>query len=169
MPWHRCSERTSVTRPSGLEVLVVVGVGLGPSRSGPVTSKRASRRLEAVSSGPNTRKLAALGVGGHHVAEEAAEHSGGLAGGDPGLEDFDGVVGGSRADGDPVAARRRWRAGWRPCGAPLRGQGRQLRLQSGPSRRRAPRAGSCAATPPAGADGQGWFSGLGEGDLVGSP
>jgi hypothetical protein len=60
----------------GREVVVVGQVSASQARL--VTSKTASSRLEAVSSGPKMRKFAARVGSFDHVAQEAPEHARGL-------------------------------------------------------------------------------------------
>ena len=56
-PWHVCSLRISITRPSGERRSSPGSVAAIQVRS--VASKRRSRRFDAVSSGPITRKFLA--------------------------------------------------------------------------------------------------------------
>ena len=59
------------------QVLVDVG-SIGSSQVLPVTSNTASSRLEAVSSGPNRRKLRGAAFGRDHVAQHRAQDPGRL-------------------------------------------------------------------------------------------
>ena len=85
-----CSVSTSMTRPSASQVLVARARSRrATTRS--VTSNTAPSRLEAVSSGPNTRKFVLAGWLASRRAARA-QHAGGLAAAAPGAGHVDGVV-----------------------------------------------------------------------------
>ena len=95
-----------------------------------MTSKTASSRLEAVSSGPNTRKLRRLRVQLHHVAQELAHARAWLRPSPAGLRHVDGVVAEIRQPQIAQQQRRRWRAGSHPSvGAPSGASVGELRTQ----------------------------------------
>ena len=120
------------------------------SRRGRLSSKTGDRRLEAVSSGPKTRKLRSSALRRVDVADEVA-HGGHVLG----LDARRGRGRRRRSRGSPAcagraAAGRRWRGGSRPCGACPRARGPGCPASGGRPCRRAPRACSCAASPRSG-------------------
>ena len=88
-----------------------------------------------------------------HRAQVFAQHPGGLGRAWSRGRRPPGRTGGSRAAADRASAPRRWRAGWRPSVGRPSGPGPAAPGAAGRDRRTAPRAGSCAARPPAGPGG----------------
>ena len=110
-----------------------------------MTSKTSPRRFEAVSSGPKRRKFSR--VARDHVAQEAAEHARRLAEGRRRARHLDRVVaevGQDEVAEQHAAVRVRVRA---HAAVAASAPARRARAGAGPPRRRAPRAGSCAASP----------------------
>ena len=80
-----------MTRPSGARLLVD-RQDLGVPRLVGDLVARAPSRLDSVSSGPNEPEVGRVGVVGHHVAQERAQHPGRLRGGRARDLDLAGVV-----------------------------------------------------------------------------
>ena len=139
-----------------------------PPRSRSVASNTAPSRLDAVSSGPKSRKR--LGVRAHHVAQEAAEHARRLARARRPARARRRRSRGSPAARGRAAARRRWRAGWRPSAArPPGACASSVRDRPAVRRRTAPRAGRSASTPRASRRCSGLSARPGERHLVRAP
>ena len=122
----------------------------------PLALKTAPSRLEAVSSGPTSRKSRRSRGVLHDLFEQVAEDPGGLVQGGAGLVDGDGeaVQGRHRQVADEQAAVG-VRGGAQPPVRP-RGRRRGRRRWAGRRRRRAPRAGTSAARSPTAAGGRGF-------------
>ena len=136
-----------MTRPSGARWSSPGLVGSIQVRS--VTSKTGSRWLEAVSSGPNSRKVRCGGVGGDDVAQPGAQDAGRFVQCLAGLGDRHGVSRRSAAGPGNGSRCRRWRAGWRRCARRRPGRRSGRRAWAGRSGRRVRRAGRTSSSRPA--------------------
>ena len=131
-----------MTRPPGARPSSVASVSASQARS--VTAKTSPSRLDAVSSGPNRRKLDRF----RSITSRRKPPSTRVASLNvvAGRRHVDRVRRGSRAVPGPGGARRRSRAGSRSYAARRGRQLAKLRAADARMRRTAPPAGSCAAT-----------------------
>ena len=106
--------------------------------------------------GAEEAEVVLLGVFRKDIAQQLTELARRFVALGGGLFDFDGVVGEQGQSPARPAACRRWRAGWRPCGALLWARAPPGPAADVPARRRASPAGSCSSNPPGCAGAQGW-------------
>ena len=167
-PGTVCSERISITRPSGArwsspgsrsaiqarschleQRAEPVGVVLVRAEDAEVPLRRALSSITSRRKLPRTRVASAVRRAG--------------------TRDGHRVRRGSRASAGRAAAARRWRAGWRPSAARPAAPARAARAQARRRRRTAPPAGSCAASASSSARCSGLVASVGERHLVRAP